>query len=1199
MLLSWTAFSQAIAFFDNFESYTAGQKLAEQSEHWTTWSGLPGSAEDGTVSDEQALSGANSVKISGTNDQLLVLGDKVSGKWIVTVNMYIPTGFGGYYNIQKYSSPGTEWGTQAYFGDDGNGTVDAGGEGAGVFTFDHDTWINVVTVVDLDNDLAEVWIDGVLIVAWPWSLGTFGDPGAIQLGGLNMYAGAPTGDVATYYFDDVKVEQVLSSFYFDDFESYDVNSFIAVENPTWWTTWSNLPGSGEDGEIVDDFASSPTKSVVIDEVPSASDLILKLGNKTSGAYELNFDAYVETGYAGYYNIQHFESPGIEWAFEIYFLEDGSGELYAGSTTPFTFSYPKDTWFPVVNRINIDADMAYLYVDGVLVHSWPFSYESNGTGGTNQLGGVDFFAGAVTGESPKWYFDNIEFKPIPVGLYVDDFESYTAGEYIAVVNPTWWTTWSNLPGSGEDGLIVDDYASSPINSVVIDEDPSASDLILKLGNRTSGTFGLNWMGYVETGYAGYYNIQHFESPGIEWAYEVYFLEDGTGELYAGSTTPINFTYPKDTWFAIENNINLDEDWVTLIIDGVVVGAWPFHYESNGTGGTNQLGGVDFFAGAVTGETPKWYFDDMEFLQLTGELDPVIALDPASIETTAPQEAQVEETLTITNDGAADLNYDIIILYPTPADFAPVNLNGNTTTVRTLGYNNTSADPNARPASYNPPTDDVVLHYDGDNFSAIGWNSAPITVNVAARFTPDLTLPYAGMMIYSVDVYINDPGENFILKIWDMGTSYQPGTLLVNQPFTGQSLSWNNVELTDPVYINGGDVWVGYQFTQPAVDIFIPGTDEGPSNPNGDFLSTGVGWSHLSDNPDLQYNWNIRANLTGTPFDQWLSVSPASGMITPGNSEAITVTCDATGLDVGTYTATLRVLSNDPENPQIDVPVTFEVTAGGTHVSVVLDFESQEDFSLTFDPWTAVDNDGGATYGFENVTFPHNYEPMAFIAFNPASTDPSMSDDPEIQPHGGVRFGACFATVPPPFNSDWMISPQTTLGTNSSLTFWVKSYTDDYGLEKYNVLVSTTGMDPDDFTVISGPSPMLAPVTWTEVSFDLSEYDGQTVYVAIECVSEDAFVFMLDDVSIDFTVGVPEKPGDVSLAIYPNPATDHLNIVSDVEITQVDIYNQLGQKVYSRMVAENVFNLNTMSFETGVYFVKVTTPEGVSMQKVMIR
>ncbi len=1202
LLFSWAAHSQAIAFFDNFESYTAGQKLAAQSDFWTTWSGTPGSAEDGTVSAEQALSGANSVKISGTNDQLLVLGDKVSGKWKVEINMYVPTGFGGYYNIQKYSSPGTEWGVQAYFGDDGNGTIDAGAEGAGVFTFDHDAWINIINIVDLDNDWAEVWIDGVQIVAWQWSLGTFGDPGAIQLGGLNMYAGAPTGDVATYYFDDVIVEQLVSSFYTDDFESYAVGSYIAQENPTWWTTWSNLPGSAEDGQILDDYASSPTKSVAVDMTPGATDLILKLGDKTSGAYEVNFQAYVETGFAGYYNIQHFESPGIEWAYEVYFLEDGTGELYAGSTTPYTFSYPKDTWFPVVNRINIDADLAELWVDGVMVLSWPFSWEASGTGGTNQLGGVDFFAGAATGETPKFYFDDLEYKPIPTSLYIDHFDDYTVGEYIAVVNPTWWTTWSNLPGSAEDGQIVDDYASSPANSVVIDMVPGAADLILKLGDRVSGSYALNWEMYVEPDYAGYYNVQHFEAPGIEWAYEVYFLEDGTGELYAGSTTPFTFSYPKGTWFMVENNINIDADWVTLTIDGVVVHAWPFHYEADGTAGTNQLGGVDFFAGAATGETPKYYFDNVEFLQLTGELDPVITLDPPSITATAEQGAVATTTLNVTNDGAADLSFQISVIYPMPGQkAASATVESNAGFVRSLGYNSqVSADPNARPASYNPPaSDDFVLHYDGDNSSAIGWNSAPISPTVAAMFPTNLTLPHAGLMLESVDLYINDPGTDFILKIWDMGTSYQPGTLLVSQPFSGMSLSWNSVTLSTPVYITGADIWVGYQFTQPGLETFIPGTDAGPANPNGDFVSTGVGWSHLSSNPDLNYNWNIRANLIGTPIEQWLSVAPATGTVTPGNSQALTVTCDASGMDVGTYSAILRVLSNDPDMPQVDVPVTFEVTEGGAQVSVILDFESQNDWDLTFDPWTAVDNDGGETYGFSNVTFTHNYEPMAFIAFNPATTTPPMTDDPEIQPHGGVRFGACFATVPPPYNDDWMISPQTALGMNSKITLWVKSYTAEYGLEKYNILVSTTDMNPGSFTVISGATPQQAPDVWTEVTYDLSDYDGQTVYVAIQCVSEDAWVFMIDDVSIDFTVGVPETPQAVEFTVYPNPVTDNLNITSGEEMTQVDIFNQLGQKVFSQTVKNNHFNLNTKGYNAGVYYIRVTTENGVNTKKVMFR
>lgn len=991
-----------------------------------------------------------------------------------------------------------------------------------------------------------------------------------------------------------------SSLYFDDFESYATGSFIAQENPTWWTTWSNLPGSAEDGQISDEQASSPTKSLLVDKVPAETDLILKLGNKTTGAYELSWHMYVGTGFGGYYNIQHFEAPGIEWAFEAYFLANGNGYLLAGSTTQYPFTYPKDTWFEVKHQIDLDNDWIDLYINGVLAHSWPFSYQAGNTNGTLQLGGVDFFAAAGTGETPKYYIDDLDFSPMPTVLYSDDFESYTAGQFIAVVNPTWWTTWSNNPGSAEDGEIVDDYASSGTNSVVIDKSPTEADLILKLGNKTSGSFDLNWMMYVESNYAGYHNIQHFEAPGIEWAFEVYFLADGTGELYAGSSTPFTFTYPQDTWFMVQHLIDIDNDWIQLYIDNVMVHEWPFSYESTAPGGTNQLGGVDFFAGAVTGETPKYYFDDVNFIQQAASTDPVIVVDPTSISATAEQNTSVTTPLAISNDGATDLTYTISVIYEMSAQAAAVNVpSTEPATVRTLGYN-TSADPSARPASYNPVADDYVLHYDGDNYSAIGWSTAPITVNVAAMFPTNLTVPHAGMMLTSVDIYLNDPGTGFILKVWDMGTSYQPGTLLVNQPFTGQSLSWNTITLTDPVYITGADIWVGYQFTQPGTETFIPGCDAGPNNPNGDFLSTGVGWSHLSNNPALPYNWNIRAKLTGTPIQQWLSVAPASGTVAPGGTQNVTVTCNANGLDIGTYMAMLRIVSNDPETPQLDVPVTFEVTeGGGTTVSVILDFEAQEDWSLTFGEWTAVDIDLGATYGFSGITFPHNYEPMAFIAFNPATTTPPMTDDPEIQPHGGVRFGACFATVPPPFNDDWLISPQTTLGMNPQFNFWVKSYTSEYGLEKYNVLISTTGMAPGDFTSLSGPTPLQAPVTWTYQSYDLSDYEGMTVYLAIQCVSQDAFVFMVDDISIDFTVGVPESPEAVDFTIYPNPVSDQLNIMSGDEMTQVDIFNQLGQRVYSQVVKNNFFNMSTLGYQSGVYFIRVTTENGVSSKKVMIK
>ncbi|MCW5579074.1 MAG: hypothetical protein KIS89_10550 [Dokdonella sp.] len=59
--------------------------------------------------------------------------------------------------------------------------------------------------------------------------------------------------------------------------------------------------------------------------------------------------------------------------------------------------------------------------------------------------------------------------------------------------------------------------------------------------------------------------------------------------------------------------------------------------------------------------------------------------------------------------------------------------------------------------------------------------------------------------------------------------------------------------------------------------------------------------------------------------WMSVAPGSGAIAAGTNEDVTVTADATGLAVGTYTADVCVATNDPVTPVTAVPVSFTVTS----------------------------------------------------------------------------------------------------------------------------------------------------------------------------------------------------------------------------------------------------------------------------------
>ena len=276
--------------------------------------------------------------------------------------------------------------------------------------------------------------------------------------------------------------------------------------------------------------------------------------------------------------------------------------------------------------------------------------------------------------------------------------------------------------------------------------------------------------------------------------------------------------------------------------------------------------------------------------------------------------------------------------------------------------------------------------------------------------------------------------------------------------------------------------------------------------------------------------------------------------------------------------------------------------------VMDFEQCEDFATSgFNPaWRTVDVDGDYIYGFQDVSFPApSSGKAAYIVFNPALTTPSLEDQAAIAPHGGERFAASFASSGDPSglaqNNDWLISPKLTLpATDAKMSFFVKSYTGNYGLEKYNVLVSETDDNLESFKMI-GSTREAPEEAWTEVSVDLSEYAGKDVYLAIQCVSEDAFVFMLDDITVSKGDASVAENAVAMLSLYPNPATDMIVISSGgSEIESVDIYNAAGAMIYSSQASDgNSFRYNVSSLDAGIYFAKVATSDGTKVMRFIVR
>ncbi len=204
---------------EGFDELTVGGYVAEQlGGLWTTWSGTPGTAEDAIVSDAVSNSPSNSILIEGTTDLVKNFADEnlTAGKYWTSLNLYVEPGFCGYFNLQKDVIIGTEWGFQVSYDVDSTAVVDAGGFGAATFDYLPGTWIFNELIIDIDNDLAQYYVDGELIIEYQWSLGTGTTAGATTLGGYNLYAWSSAGNSPMAYIDDVCFEVLVG---------------VGVENP--------------------------------------------------------------------------------------------------------------------------------------------------------------------------------------------------------------------------------------------------------------------------------------------------------------------------------------------------------------------------------------------------------------------------------------------------------------------------------------------------------------------------------------------------------------------------------------------------------------------------------------------------------------------------------------------------------------------------------------------------------------------------------------------------------------------------------------------------------------------------------------------------------------------------------------------------------------------------------------------------------
>ena len=416
----------------------------------------------------------------------------------------------------------------------------------------------------------------------------------------------------------------------------------------------------------------------------------------------------------------------------------------------------------------------------------------------------------------------------------------------------------------------------------------------------------------------------------------------------------------------------------------------------------------------------------------------------------------------------------------------------------------------PITFNPTKDGEGewIHWDdGALASGVGYNG-PGEFAVASRWEPADLAAYDGLYITKISFAPREAQASYSLRIWtgadyDQQYAQDVAEVTLNE--------YNEVELTTPFQIDASaELMFGYYIVTEAG--YPAGADAGPAvGGKGDMLyDLDDGWVAMAADYGINRNWCLQA------------------YVEEGGQEpetfVVTFNVDVTDLE-GFNPATEKIYLTGSmvgwAEPGNEGSIEMELVNGSKNppFNFADSFESYDDFVINPSPWITWSQYDVQNYGMTGVTFPNSNVPYVMLIMNPNETDPPIVDDNPAQ--DGDKYAiVTVKTGSPTLDNKWVITPELSFNETSQLNFWGRSITDAYGLERIRVMVSTSGSDPEDFTKISEGDYMEVPVDWTEYTYSLSAFAGETGHVAINYVSNDSFIFMLDNFKVTAEEDTPE-------------------------------------------------------------------------------
>ncbi|MFU8844088.1 MAG: GEVED domain-containing protein [Bacteroidales bacterium] len=397
--------------------------------------------------------------------------------------------------------------------------------------------------------------------------------------------------------------------------------------------------------------------------------------------------------------------------------------------------------------------------------------------------------------------------------------------------------------------------------------------------------------------------------------------------------------------------------------------------------------------------------------------------------------------------------------------------------------------------------------------------------------------------------------------------------------------------------------------------------------------------------------------------WLMVSPIEGVITAGESDTINVHFDAADLAEGTYTADLKIYSNDPDLAMVEIPVTLIVGESILEVVATASFsEICEGESTQLD---AIAQGGLAAYTYlweppTGLSDPAIQNPVATPAvtttytvtvsdgFTDVSDEITITVDPlplaPAIPTGDIELcqnsmNNTYETSGTPTASsyNWYIEPieaGTISGNgNIGIVTWNPDFYGTAMVIVHGVNECGEGFASENLEVTIHPKPTVTLQEFNNVHLNTipfvltggepagGVYSGAGVdegmyYPETAGMGTHTITYTYTDGngctnSAEATILVQEPSGinqnelAIRLDVLPNPNTGrfriNLNTLGNQEIS-LKILNNQGVTVYSetiRVDREYSGDFNLTGFAEGMYYISVYSGEGSMLKKMVIR